>query len=239
MIEQSMSNGNGVTPGTVIEAAPPAEPPVGKTADKTPDKAKKRPARAPTPRHRPSKADAASPAPAPAPKPPAPEPPAPSVEPAPAPTPTPAQVRAGNVWFQPLPPMEPDEGPWETIPSTLCYSSEANLFRTASGLVVAEVEWGGGIIAFMMLPREPMRVRLHDGSLFDVPPHQAFVAIPAVAELAAVMAKFREDPEHCLAVRFKPISIKLLEDGRPTVHFEVQVMKTPIKRADALVLKAA
>lgn len=235
-----MSNGNGVAPGTVIEAAPSPEP-----AEKKPAAASKPPraARTPTPRHRPSKADKVAKAKAAAPAtPPQPEPtPAPAPEPAataPAPTNAPTQPQS-SAWFQVLPPMPPDEGNWESIPTTLLYSSEANGYRIVSGLVVAEVEWGGGIIAFMLLPRDPLRVRLNDGSFYDVPPHQAFVAIPAVAELAAVMAKFREDPEHALGVRFKPCAIKLLEDGRPTIHFEVQVMKTPIKRADALVLKAA
>lgn len=134
--------------------------------------------------------------------------------------------------------MEPEEGPWEDCPTTLFYSAEANDYRTVSGLVVAApVAWGGGISAFMLRPRDPMRVRLHNGTIWEVPDSGAFVAVPAIAELAAILTEYEKtekDPNVTLAVRFKPSTIKLLEDGRPTLHYYVQWMVAPIPREQAL-----
>jgi hypothetical protein len=167
----------------------------------------------------------------------APEAPQPDV--APEPTPATAQHPPAptSLWFQVLPDIETtDDGEWEEVPSTMFYSSEANQFRTVAGLAVARVPWGGGIEAFMLRPRDPMTVRLNDGTIFDVPPKASFVAVPAIAELAAVLTKMEERPESALAVKFKPRVIKMIEDGRITINYRVLMRWVDIKRAEALVV---
>ncbi len=139
--------------------------------------------------------------------------------------------------FVQLPPLEKIDGPWEKAPSTFFYSAEANEGRECRGLCVARVAWGGGIDAFLFRPSIPMRVRLADGSLFDVPVKACFVAVPAIAELVEVLVRFDQDMEHALAVRWRPFIYRQIEDGRMIFHYDVETMKVPLTREQAMTIE--